>query len=102
MAIAKELMSWVTRMKADMIKKDFDEAVEIALFILEETGSHFRAVYSVSGIRDTKDMEKICREADKALVAVTNSVDVSTDLKEIVETERESLAIRYPFLPIDL
>lgn len=102
MAMAKGLTSWVARMKEDMTKKDFDEAVEIALFMLEEAGIRFRAAYNEPGIGDMKDIDKICREADKVLTAVTESVDVSVDLKEIVATERESLAIRFPFLPIDL
>lgn len=102
MAMAKGLTSWVARMKEDMVRKDFDEAVGIALFMLEEAGSRFSAAYNDPGIGDMKDIDKVCREADKVLTAVTESVDVSVDLKEIVATERESLAIRFPFLPIDL
>ena len=36
------------------------------------------------------------------MLSVTGSEDVPTDLKEIVETGRESIAIRFPFLPIEI
>lgn len=48
-----------------------------------------------------KDMMIICEKADQILVSVINCMDISVDLKEIVETGRESLAVRYPFLPIE-
>lgn len=83
-------------------KENFDEAVEIAFFLLEETGSYFRSIYYDSHIGDMKDMMIICEKADQILVSVINCMDISVDLKEIVETGRESLAIRYPFLPIEL
>lgn len=100
MAIAEGLSSWVIRMKTDMVKKNFDEAVEIALFLLEETGSHFLKTYHDDRIGDVKDIMNVCREADNVLTAVVDCRDVSSDLKEIVETGRESLVVRYPFLPI--
>ena len=102
MGMAENLTPWVTRMKSDMVKKNFDEAVEIAFFLLEETGSYFRSIYYDSHIGDMKDMMIICEKADQILVSVINCMDISVDLKEIVETGRESLAIRYPFLPIEL
>ena len=43
----------------------------------------------------------ICEKVDQILVSVINCMDISVDLKEIVETGRESLAVRYPFLPIE-
>lgn len=102
MAMAGSLTPWTVRMKVDVENKEFDEAVEIALFILEEIGSRFRTTYGDVPIGEPKDMVAVCREADRILVSVSDSVDVSVDLKEIVETGRESLAIRYPFLPIEL
>ena len=85
-----------------MVKKNFDEAVEIAFFLLAETGSYFRSIYYDSHIGDMKDMMIICEKADQILESVINCMDISVDMKEIVETGRESLAIRYPFLPIEL
>lgn len=102
MAIAEGLIPWTMRMKSDLTKKSFDEAAEIALFVLEEIGSRFRTLYNDSRMGDMKGILIVCREADKALLTVMGSEDVSVDLKEIVESGRESLAIRFPFLPIEL
>lgn len=100
LSIAERISPWVVRMKTDLSAKNFDEAVEIALFILEETGSRLRNTYNDKRMGDLKGMMKICSEADGILASVLNSTDVSADLKEIVETERESVAIRFPFLPV--
>lgn len=101
-AISGSLTSWIMRVKSDMERKDFDEAVEIALFILEEVGHRFRTIYNIPHIGDVKKIMVICREIDEVLLSIIGSVDASTDLKEIVETGRESLVLRFPFLPIGL
>lgn len=102
MAMAESIESWVGEVEEKLKKKNFDEAVEIALFLLEEVGSHFHTAYHDHRVGDLSEVDRLCRETDRKLLAVVESVDVSVDLKEIVETERESLALRYPFLPIDL
>lgn len=102
MAMTAALVPWTTRVKNRLREKDFDEVAEIALFLLEEIGSRFSALYNVPHIGDIKNILRVCREVDDALLSVTNSGDVSTDLKEIVESGRESLAIRFPFLPIKI
>lgn len=101
MAITEALAPWVTRIKIARVEKDFDRAVEISLFLLEEIGNRFSTLYNDSRMGDMKSILTACREVDHALLSVMDSEDVSTDLKEIVESGRESLAIRYPFLPID-
>ena len=93
---------WMTRVKIARIEKKFDDAVEIALFLLEEIGSRFHTLHDNPKLGDMKNIWSICREADNALLSVMGSEDVSTDLKEIVEAGRESLAVRFPFLPIEL
>lgn len=102
MAIAEGLIPWIMRVKSRLRNKDFDEVVEIALFLLEEIGIRFRTLYDNPKLNGTKDISDICREADNALLSVMGSEDVSTDLKEIVESGRESLAIRFPFLPVEI
>lgn len=99
-SIASNLTSWIVRMKACMIMKNFDEAVEIALFILEEVGNRFGNIYNDRRMGDLKDIMTVCMEADNVLTSILQSTDVAVDLKEIVETERESVAIRFPFLPV--
>ncbi len=101
MAMTEVLVPWIMKAKSCLKKKDFDGAVEISLFILEETGIHFRNLYGNPELGDMKNMVNICRGADKVLLSVIGSEDVSTDLKEMVETGRESLVIRFPFLPVN-
>lgn len=76
--------------------------MEIALFLLEEVGSHFRSLYADPHTAELEQIETVCKEADRGLTFVMLHTDASADLKEIVETERESLAIRFPYLPIEL
>lgn len=102
MALAGNLVPWVERMQQDIKKKDFDEAAEIGLFLLEETGCSFRAVSQDVGMGETKNIMSVCKAADDALLVIMESADVSTDLKEIVGTRRKSLTGRFPFLPISL
>lgn len=102
MAISSNLVSWITRMQVLLKKKQFDDSVEIALFLLEEIGSRFLAVYTELGSEPMTEILSQCREADSVLLSVMKSPDVSVDLKEIVATGRESLAIRFPFLAIEL
>lgn len=102
MAMAEGLIPWMMRVKSDLENKSFDEAVEISLFVLEEVGTRFRTLYAAPHIGDMKSIMMVCREADNALLTVMGSEDVSTDLKEIVASGRESLAIRFPFLPIEI
>lgn len=102
MAMTAALVPWTTRVKSRLREKDFDEVTEIALFLLEEVGSRFCALYNDPRIGDMGNILTVCREVDDALLSVMGSGDVSTDLKEIVESGRESLAIRFPFLPIEI
>lgn len=102
MAIMEALTPWMIKMRGSLKEKDFDEAVEIATSVLEEVGFHFRSRYDNFHGGDTKGIHTVCREIDLALLSCIDNEDVSTDLKEIVEARRESLAIRYPFLPIEL
>lgn len=101
-AMSEALIPWVMKVKSRLRYKDFDGATEIALFMLEEIGIRFRTLHDNPKLGNMRSMVNICQEADKALLYVMGSEDVSTDLKEIVETGRESLAIRFPFLPIEL
>ena len=101
MAIAKSLNHWSLRMKRNITAKGFDEAAEIALFLLDEVGSRFQSAKGNAEIESVDDIMAICREAIQVLRSIVDSVDVSVDLKEIVEAELESLAIRYSFLPIE-
>lgn len=102
MALTELLNPWMTRVKLARIEKRFDDAVEITLFLLEEIGNRFTPLYDNPRMGDMKSLLTVCRKADNALLGIVGSEDVSTDLKEIVESGRESLAIRFPFLPIEI
>lgn len=101
MAVAAALTPLMARAEEFIQKKKFDEAAEVAMFILERTGSRFATVYDDPRVGDPKDITEVCRRVDRVLLSIIGSVDVSEDLKEIVATGRESLMIRFPFLPID-
>ncbi len=102
LAIASALNSWIVKAEAYVKEKNFDKAVEITLFILNKIGNCFHSIYSDPRIKNLKEINAVCCDADKILISVLNSVDVSVDLKEIIESERRSLVDCYPFLSIEL
>ncbi len=102
MAIFQSADEWAMKAENDFASKNFDEAAEIALFLLEEIGSCFLNIYNKSGKRDMNDILSICCRIDVVLENIMGSMDVSVDLKQIVGTGRESLMIRFPFLPIEV
>lgn len=98
LAIAKHLDLWVEKVESAIKEKDFDTAVEVALFLLEEVGSRF--LFTLQSL-DLKEVTRTCQTIARILERILNSTDVSTDLKEIVETGMESLEVRFPFLAIE-
>lgn len=102
MAIAEAILPWTADARSRLKSKDFDGSVEISMFLLEEIGTCFQALSDAPHTVDMKSILAVGRESDKVLLAVMGSEDASTDLKDIVEAGRESLAIRFPFLPIQL
>lgn len=86
--------------KSLITDKDFDGAVEIALFILKETGTYYQSIYGNTRIGDFTELDIVCHSADYLLKSILESEDVSFDLKRIVETEKQFLVTSYPFLPI--
>lgn len=101
MLMAENLRPWISRIASDIIDKNYDEAAEIALFILEETGSRLKAARNNTDFNKTNDMLAVCREASHALISMAKQTDVPINLKEAMETGLESLAVRYPFLNIE-
>ena len=102
MAIGSALNLWIVKAESYIKEKNFDKAVEITLFILNKIGNCFHSIYSDPRIKNFKEINAVCCNADKILISVLNSVDVSVDLKEIIKSERRSLVICYPFLPMEL
>lgn len=98
--IAEKLNHWIIMAKSLKTDKDFEGAVEIALFILKEIGSHYQSIYGNTRIGDFTELDIVCHSADYVLKSILESEDVSVDLKEIVETEKQFLVTCFPFLPI--
>lgn len=98
LAIAKHFDLWADKAESAMKEKNFDTAVEVALFLLEEVGSRFQFTHQSL---DLKEITRACQTITCILERILNSTDVSTDLKEIVETGMESLEVRFPFLEIE-
>lgn len=102
MAMTESMTLWVNRIYSAIKEKNISEAIEMALFILEETGCYFRTVYDRADTGKNDSIMSFARKADKALQSMINDAETSADQREMMETERESLAFRYPFLPIEL
>lgn len=102
MAIAHALDAWILRARIFVNGKKYKEAIEVSLFLLEEVGSRFRSIYNKSEIGDFKDITDVCSKADNILLGMTERSDISEDFRLQILTERQSLAIRYAFLPMDV
>lgn len=100
--IAKKLSYWVNKAKLLEVDGDYDGAVEIALFILEEIGIRYQSIYNNNEIGNFKELNSICYTADSILRSIFQNKEISTDLGEIIETQRQSIVIRFPFLPIGI
>ena len=102
LALTENIKPWVERTQNELKAKRFDDVAETALFLLEEMGSRFQTLYSHPQFNAClKETNSLCRQLDNALLTLAGSLDVATDLKEVVETQRQSLLIRFPFLPLD-
>lgn len=100
MGISRVLVPWVARAKESVRQKRYADAVEVALFVLEEIGRCFFPLYNAEGKDSFKDILPVCAGMEQIADIVSASDDVPTELKETVETGIESLIIRFPFLPI--
>lgn len=101
LAIIGNVTPWMVKANYAVEVKDFDKAVEIVLFLLEEIGSMLQGIKD-SRLNDSKDILSLSRDADAVLLSLLDNKETPTNLKEIVETERQSLAIRFPLLPIEI
>lgn len=102
MALSESVGIWTAKAENYVKEKLFDEAAEVALFVLEEIGSCLVHVHNDIGIGRMDEVFSACRGTDKVLEDMMRSADVATDLKDIIETGRESLMMRFPFLPVNI
>lgn len=101
MAIAQSLFSEIQKARSFYWEGNYDAAAEMLLFLLEAMGGHIRSL-GVGHLSDgyDEDVKSVCCQADEVLDLMLDDAEVPMDLKEVIETEKESLAIRFPFLPI--
>lgn len=99
MAITGNLSPWMMKIREALSEKKWGDVVEMTLSILNELGSRFRPLYAVSSGIDCSSVDQLCMELGGILDRVLKNEEAPVDLKEIVETEKASLVIRYPFLP---
>lgn len=100
-AIAGCLHSWIIKARMYIRAEKLSEAAEIALFLLEEVGNRFHSIYDSPKIGTFKELTHVCAEAARILSDVIAHSHASEDLVQYVETQIQSIAVRYPFLPID-
>lgn len=100
-AIAGCLHSWIVKARMHIRAEKLSEAAEIALFLLEEVGNRFHSIYDSPQIGSFKELTNVCAEASCILSDVVTHSRVSEDLVQYVETQIQSIAVRYPFLPVD-
>lgn len=101
-AIAGCLDSWIRKAHLLSTAGKQSEAAEIVLFILEEVGSRFQTIYDSPQIGSFKELTAVCTEAVRILTEMEESSHLSEELSQYIETEKQSLATRYPFLPIEI
>lgn len=99
-AIAGGLDIWVEKARMHVSSGRLDDAACIVLFILEETGQRFQPIYNDKSIGRFKELTSTCAAADAVLADIAANGAASAELRERVEVERESLSLRYPFLPV--
>lgn len=100
MMIVQRLSTWISKIKSFLRENSFYNVAEVSLFLLEEIGSYFRSAYYNTQLGNLGEIITLCQEVGSALISLQNSSDVTADLKEVVIAERESLAVRFPFLPL--
>lgn len=100
-SIAGCLDQWLEKSRLLLRKEQFAEATEIVLFILEEIGSRFRSAYGSLAAGNLKEMAAVCAEADRILGEIAAHANVPEDLMCFIAAERQSLVLRYSFLPME-
>lgn len=102
MAIAQSLDSWIAKARTLTEQKKYDRATEIALCILEEIGSRIFHADNDPRMENVRDIvSDICHRVEQVLLTISSRSDAPRYLGENIAAERQSLLIRFPFLPIE-
>lgn len=101
LAIARSLDKWITQAKFLVKDGKYSEAIDITMFILEEIGCRILHEGRSSNMDKVQDIiANICNEIILVLATMEESAKVPTAQKERIVIEKQSLVIRFPFLPI--
>ena len=100
-AIAGCLHSWIIKARMHIRTEKLSEAAEIALFLLEEVGNRFHSIYDSPQIGSFKELTHVCVEAVCILSDIVTHSHAFEDLVQYIETQTQSIAVRYPFLPVE-
>lgn len=101
LAISRSLDKWITQAKFLVKDGKYSEAIDITMFILEEIGCRILHKGKSSNMDKVQDIiENICNEIILVLATMEESAKVPTEQKERIVMEKQSLVIRFPFLPI--
>ena len=100
-AIAGCLHSWIIKARMHIRTEKLSEAAEIALFLLEEVGNRFHSIYDSPQIGSFKELTHVCVEAVCILSDIVTHSHAFEGLVQYIETQTQSIAVRYPFLPVE-
>ncbi len=101
MAIAQSLAVWVAKMKGDLSSGEWEKVADVAFCLLDTIGGFFFQLPQDARNADGADLMEVAKEADRALLHVAHRAGVSEALQERVMVGRESLVVRFPYLPIE-
>lgn len=101
LAIAKSLDKCILQAESLIMSHEYVKAIEIAVCILEEIGCrmfHDGKQMRVDRIKDV--INAMCNNTIRILSTIETLPGISAEIKERIDTERQSLFIRFPFLPL--
>ena len=101
-AIAGRLHQWIAETHNWMQEKRYADIAEIACLLLEKTGACLLSIDAGLHVGGSKDLLSVCRDAEQMLSVLAADAGVSAELKQYIFSQKQSLAVRYPFLSLQV
>lgn len=98
-AVTRSLDFWLVKAGRLYRSGHLNDAVEIILPILENTGKTFYHIYGQPAIGDFRFLTALCTAADRILQEIAVRPECDSVLKEKILSARQHLKNSYPFLP---
>ena len=70
--------------------------------LLEKTGACLLSIDAGLHVGGSKDLLSVCRDAEQMLSVLAADAGVSAELKQYIFSQKQSLAVRYPFLSLQV